>query len=380
MQKKEELFRALDKVMDLQHRIVNSIVNMAAAEVRREPVREIEQKLLLKEFERLAGYYAEVRECVNEYKESKYKNSVAMFDVQTTALTAEESKEAKIDDGIALDVRQEMLDYVQEAYADMSYISVLDEDIISIYDGADDEHMRFLEYESYAQNFMVLEHKDMFDNLEGDYSLLPFWARASIIEELANTDSYEASLKRVTRVADSLGVEGTYDKLLPEEKEELRKQMIYKKYEELYLYLNQKYNGLLTPEMHITSAVENAQKAGALNMFLGVTSEEFSRNHDTAVLEYVEGIKAEMREALYDVTSARRSIKVKPRRITAKDVKEKIQALSKDKLGKKKTKRQVKDCKGKKVKSKDGTIISVSFVNPNSKNGEQDFDDDNESR
>ena len=389
MQEREELFKALDKVMDLQHRIVNSIMNMASAEVRREPVREIEQQLLLKEFERLAGYYSEVRELANEYKEVKYKDSVPSFEAQTTSLTAEESKTARSDDGIVLDVRQEMLDYVQEAYADMAYMSFLDEDIISIYDGSDEEHMRLLEYESYAQNFMVLEHKDMFDDFEGDYSLLPFWARASIIEEIANTDSYMASLKAVTRVADSLGKDGTYDKLLPEEKEELRKRMIYKKYEELYLFLNQKYNGLLTPDMHITGAVESAQKSGTLNMFLGVTSEEFSRNHDTKVLEYVEGIKAEMNEDLYDVTQARRSIKVKPKRVTAKSVKEKIQAISKDKLGKKKSPKEC-DKKGKekgnrkdrKTKVKDGTIISVSFIQPGSNNGggknsgAPDFDDD----
>ena len=392
MGEKEELFKALDKVMDLQHRIVNSIMKMAAAEVKREPVREIEQQLLLKEVERLAGYYSEVRELANEYKDVKYKDSVPSFEAQTTALTAEESKTARSDDGIVLDVRQEMLDYIQESYADMAYISVLDEDIISIYDGSDEEHMRLLEYESYAQNFMVLEHKDMFDDFEGDYKLLPFWARASIIEELANTDSYTASLKAVTRVADSLGKDGTYDKLLPEEKEELRKRMIYKKYEELYLFLNQKYNGLLTPEMHITGAVEAAQKTGALNMFLGVTSDEFSLNHDTKVLEYVEGIKAEMNEDLYDVTRDRRSIKVKPRRVTAKDVKEKIQSLSQEKLGKKKTNKtsdKKENSKGKrkdkKSRLKDGTIINVSFIHPGSNNGDgsgrkgsgaPDFDDD----
>ena len=112
MGEKEELFKALDKVMDLQHRIVNSIMNMASAEVRREPVREIKQSLLLKEFERLAGYYSEVRELANEYKDAKYKDSVPSFEAQTTALTAEESKTARSDDGIVLDVRQEMLDYV----------------------------------------------------------------------------------------------------------------------------------------------------------------------------------------------------------------------------------------------------------------------------
>lgn len=385
MGEKEELFKALDKVMDLQHRIVNSMMRMAAAEVKREPVREIEQALLLKEFERLAEYYSEVREKANEYKDAKYKDSIPSFEVQTTALTAEESKTARSDDGIVLDVRQEMLDYIQESYADMAYMSVLDEDIISIYDGSDEEHMRLLEYESYSQNLMVLEHKDMFDDLEGDYSLLPFWARASIIEEIANTDSYTASLKAVTRVADSLGKEGTYDKLLPEEKEELRKRMIYKKYEEMYLFLNQKYNGLLTPDMHITGPVESAMKTDSLCFFLGVTKDEFSLNHDTKVLEYVEGIKAEMSEDLYDVTQDRRDADVKPRKVTIKGVKEKLESVGKRIIGRrtkaKKDENKTKGKQPKKGKYKDGDIISVSFIKPNNGgNGRRpsspDFDDD----
>lgn len=392
MQEKEDLFKALDKVMDLQHRIVNSIMNMAAAEVRREPVREIEQNLLLKEFERLASYYGEVRTLADEYKEAIYKDSVAMFETRTTSLTAEESKMAKSDDGIALDVRQEMLDYIKEAYSDMAYISVVEEDIISIYDGSDEEHMRLLEYESYTQNLMALEQKNLFDDFEGDYKLLPFWARGSIIEEIANTDSYAASLKYVTRVADSFNKEGTYDKLLPGEKEELRKRMIYRKYEELYLFLNQKYNGLLTPDMHITGAVENAQKAGALNLFLGVTNSEFSLNHDSKVREYVEGIKAEMNEDLYNVTSDRRNTKVKPKKVTLKDVKDKIKAAKKGENGKKKIqiitskkKNKDKSKEAKKDELTEGQIISVSFIKPGSNNGNgdnrkntsgPDFDDD----
>lgn len=386
MSEKQELFKALDKVMDLQHRIVNSMVKMAKAEINREPIREIEQSLLLKEFERLAVYYGEVRELANEYKEAKYKDSIPSYEAQTTALTAEESREAKNDDGIILDVRQEMLDYIQESYADMAYMSVLDEDIISIYDGSDEEHMRLLEYESYSQNLMVLEHKDMFDDLEGDYSLLPFWARASIIEEIANTDSYTKSLTAVTKVADSLGREGTYDKLLPEEKEELRKRMIYKKYEEMYLFLNQKYNGLLTPDMHITGPVESALKTDSLCFFLGVTKDEFALNHDTKVLEYVEGIKAEMSEDLYDVTQDRRDADVKPKKVTIKGVKEKIKSVGKRIIGpRSKTKKSDNKAKGKKDKKdkyKDGDIISVSFIKPgkNGGNGRKhdnpDFEDD----
>ena len=111
------------------------------------------------------------------------------------ALTSEESKDAKSDDTMILDVRQEILDYIREAYSDMSYITDIAEDIYSIYDGKPDEKFRILEYESYTQNIHVIEHKDMFDAFDGDYRLLPFWARASIIEELTNTDAYNASLK-----------------------------------------------------------------------------------------------------------------------------------------------------------------------------------------
>ena len=51
MQEMNKVQRALDKVMDLQHRIVNSIASMAERECNREPIREIEEGVLLKEFE-----------------------------------------------------------------------------------------------------------------------------------------------------------------------------------------------------------------------------------------------------------------------------------------------------------------------------------------
>ena len=46
MQEKDALYKALDRILDKQHRIVNTMVRMAEAEVNREPVRDIEYGLL----------------------------------------------------------------------------------------------------------------------------------------------------------------------------------------------------------------------------------------------------------------------------------------------------------------------------------------------
>ena len=326
MQEMNKVQRALDKVMDLQHRIANSVVSMAERECNREPIREIEEGLLLKEFERLATYYAEVRDAANEYKEARYKEKTEMFGQTATALTQEESKDAKSDDNLILDVRDEMMTYVRESYTDMCYITDIDADVYSIYDGERQEKLRLIEYESYTQNIHVNEHKDMFDALEGDYSNLPFWARASIIEELANTDSYESGYKGMCRLVASFDDDKRYEKLLPEEREELRKRLVYKKYEELYLMLTQRYLGVLTPEMHITQAVETAKKTGSLPFFLGIPKEEFELNHGPKVKSYVEGLKEEVSDELRDVTKARKQPqKVKPRKVTV-DVATKIKS------------------------------------------------------
>ena len=347
MQEMNKVQRALDKVMDLQHRIVNSIASMAERECNREPIREIEEGVLLKEFEKLAEYYEEVREAANDYKETVYKEKAEMFGYQTTsALTQEESKDAKSDDNLILDVRDEMMSYVRESYTDMCYITDIDADVYSIYDGERQEKLRIIEYESYTQNIHVNEHKDMFDALEGDYTNLPFWARASIIEEIANTDSYEAGYKGLCRLVASFDDDKRYEKLLPEEREELRKRLVYKKYEELYLMLTQRYLGVLTPEMNISHAVESARKTGSLLFFLGITKKEFESNHDAKVKEYIEGLKDEVSDELRDVTKDRKQPqKVRPRKV-------KVDEATKIKSAIKSGKRKVEKGQGKKKSTK----------------------------
>lgn len=53
----EDMYRTLDKIMNLQHNIMTTIINMAENEVKRRTESPISEGLLKKEFERLREYY-----------------------------------------------------------------------------------------------------------------------------------------------------------------------------------------------------------------------------------------------------------------------------------------------------------------------------------
>lgn len=338
---REDLFKCLDKVLEKQHRIVNSIVNMAEREIKRERIESIEEGLLIKEFEALAEEYRNLRGHIGSYKEMLYgeKSAFSGMSYSNLALTQEEAKTARKDDITIVNVREELLGYIREAYTDMEFITDIDVDAYSMYDGKREEAIRTMEYESYTQNLHVLEQKDLFDDI--DVYELPFWAKASVIEEEVNSTSYEKAYKAMCRVVQSLDNKGKYEKLTDAEREELRRRAIYKKYEELYLFLNQKYNGLLTSEMRITGYVEVAKKARGLNVFLGITKDELDNLFYPKVKEYVESRKDDMTDDLRDVTKARRERKkVKPRKLSKTEITESLLAKVVKQNGRKKNRKQ----------------------------------------
>ena len=306
MADEKEIYKVLDRIMDKQHRIVNHLVNMANAEIANEPIREIEEGLLKKEYEALAAEYNELRDVVNEYKEKEYSSKAEMYGYSTTAYSEEEKGVARRDDNLIVEARELMQEYVLEAYSDMHYISDDELDEPSIYSGTLEEGIRDLEYESYKENIENIEHKDQLDDLNGDYSCMPFSVRSTIIEEIAAIDSYNASYLRMCNLVESLKDSNNYKALLPDEREELRKRFIFKKYEELYIALNQHYNGILTQEMHISHKVAHARENNYLPTFLGIKKDEYDRIHNPVVVEYLAGIKAEVSDELRAVTEHRR--------------------------------------------------------------------------
>ena len=191
MAEENNVYKALDRVLDLQHRIVNSMVRMARTEVEGKKVREIEEGLLVKEFERLRAAYSEVREAANDYKVAAYHDKINMYGHTAPVMDEVSESDAKRDDNLIVDIRDLMNNYIEEAYTDMQYRSDDEVEVVSIYEGTEEEHIRLLEFEAYKENITALEHQDMFEELDLS-TILPFQVRSTIIDDVAERECYYA--------------------------------------------------------------------------------------------------------------------------------------------------------------------------------------------
>lgn len=303
MEYEENMYRTLDNIIDLQHRIMSSIINMAESEVARKPVRQIEESLLQKEFEALSKQYIELRERMNNYKVESFKEKRDLY--AGSSVTVYDEEAAKKDDNLIVDVRDDAIRYIREAYYLMQFI---DNDEIgedSIYQGERSKDLRDLEYDSYRININAIESKDDLDRI--DSRVIPYRYRAIIIEDLAQKKAYEQAYSRVSRIVSDVDNPEKFKSLNEEERKKFREALIYKKYEEKYKMLNQRYNGVLTDEVKITQAVNSHLKLDSLPLFLGVSKEDFDKLYEALTGEYLEGVKDDMKEMARDVKMPRKS-------------------------------------------------------------------------
>lgn len=320
MAEENNVYKALDKVLDLQHRIVNFMVRMARTEVEGKKVREIEEGLLVKEFERLRAAYSEVREAANDYKVAAYHDKINMYGHTAPVMDEVSESDAKRDDNLIVDIRDLMNNYIEEAYTDMQYRSDDEVEVVSIYEGTEEEHIRLLEFEAYKENITALEHQDMFEELDLS-TILPFQVRLTIIDDVAERECYYKSYERMCRLLDGLDSDpGKFSLLTDEERKRLRTNIVFRKYEEKFLYMNQYYNGVLAPELPITPMVVDACKNSGLHTFLGIPESELSSIYNPIVKEYLEGINTELKDELVKVTAARRIPKKEEKRLKIKKV------------------------------------------------------------
>ena len=303
----DKLHSSLDLIMHLQHRIITSLINMANAEVNREKINPLEEGLLVKEFEKLQEYYHKLRECMDEYKMEEFCNSVNHYELGSVGMI-KKSIEAKRDDNCILNLRDEMVNYIREAYYNMQFVDNDETGIPSIYENEESKSLRDMEYEAYKINITAIEAKDDLDYIESE--IIPYTYIAVIIDELAQTESYEKSYSKISGLVNLIDDSEKFKTLNKKEKDEIRKKLIYRKYEEKFKMLNQKYNGVLTDEVLLARRVQSAIKVNSLPLFLGISSTDYSKRYNCIVNEYMHDIKADAKDILLECTKKTESPKV----------------------------------------------------------------------
>lgn len=337
----DNMHKTLDKIMHMQHNIMTSIINMAEDEIKRRPQSAISEGLLKKEFEDLGKQYVELRKRMNTYKVQEYKGKKSLFEGTTIVVDEEEAKK---DDNLILDVRDDAKSYVREAYETMQFIPNDEAGLPSIYDGDKAEGLRELEYEMYEYNLLAIESKG---DLEGiDISLMPYRCSAIIIEDMAQRKAFQNSYSKISKIIEDVENPEKYPYLSKGQREKIREELIYMKYEEKFKILNQEHNGILTKDMPISRAIESAQKLDAVYLMLNLSEEDFDRFYKPMVLEYLADIKEDVKNIFREYRPTKKAekdsvSKVKKVVEKAKKIKDSL-AENRTRLLKSKSKKNVK--------------------------------------
>ena len=286
----DNMHRTLDKIMHMQHNIMTTIINMAEDEIKRKTKSAISEGLLKREFEDLGKQYIELRKRMNTYKVQEYKERKSLFEGSTVVVNEEE---AKRDDNLIVDVRDDAKSYIREAYETMQFISNDEAGLPSIYDGEKSEGLRELEYEMYEYNLLAIESKGDLEAV--DISQIPYVSSAMIMEDLAQRKAFQSSYRKISKIIEDLENGERYSYLTKRQREKIREELIYMKYEEKFKMLNHEHNGVLTKDMPISSAIESAQKLDSVHLMLNVSKDDFDRFYKPNILEYLADIKEDVK-------------------------------------------------------------------------------------
>lgn len=320
----DNMHRSLDKIMHMQHNIMTVIINMAEDEIKRRPQSSISEGLLKKEFEDLGKQYVDLRKRMNTYKVQEYKGRKSLFEGTTIVVDEEEAKK---DDNLILDVRDDAKSYIREAYETMQFIPNDEAGLPSIYNGDKAECLRELEYEMYEYNLLAIESKG---DLEGiDISLIPYRCSAIIVEDMAQRKAFRNSYSKISKIIEDVENPEKYPYLSKEQREKIREELIYMKYEEKFKMLNKEHNGILTKDMPISSAIELAQKLDTVYLMLNLSEEDFDRFYKSMVLEYLADIKEDVKSIFREYKPDKKcekasSTKVKKVAEKAKEIKDNL--------------------------------------------------------
>jgi hypothetical protein len=280
----ENLHEILDEIIDKQHGIVTSMINMAKLEIGGKSAKQLEKGLLELEFKNLKSSYIKLRDAMSEYKIEEYKTGIDLY--SSVNVTVDDQIEAQKDDRMIINVREEVLDYIKDSYESMQFIENEETEETSIYDGEDYEPFRNLEYEMYKYNISSIESKDDLDN--SNMHKLSNQYRSTIIADISEREAYEKAIERIQNIIDLTNENDVNCRFSKEEAKRIRTKLIYQKYEEKFKLLNNQYNGILTEDLVMFKYLDFAMKNGSLPLALGLSEDDYNRFKNQLVRNYLQ--------------------------------------------------------------------------------------------
>lgn len=166
------------------------------------------------------------------------------------------------------------------------------------------------------------------------------------IDDMAQRKAFRNSYSKISKIIEDVENPEKYPYLSKGQREKIREELIYMKYEEKFKILNQEHNGILTKDMPISRAIESAQKLDAVYLMLNLSEEDFDRFYKPMVLEYLADIKEDVKNIFREYRPTKKAekdsvSKVKKVVEKAKKIKDSL-AENRTRLLKTKSKKNVK--------------------------------------
>lgn len=283
----EEIYVLLDKIMKKNHEIAGYYISMAENEIKHGREGKLLEKLAETRMQEIKELYLKLEELM---KQIEIEGTQKYYEQLNISVTTKEI--TKPEANIVVNVREDVLGYIKEAYETMNFLSDAENDIFSIYDGTPSELIRDIEYETYKNNIASIENRadvDDYEKLE-DFGYVQI---AQVIEDLSDNVTYDKSAKRIDKVIKKLE-SGEYKIDDKSEMYRLRTKLIHMKYGELYKGANQRSNGLIASSVY-RDIIEKSKEYGMLSMSFGLTEEEYKKLYESRIYEGLNNTKEEVR-------------------------------------------------------------------------------------
>lgn len=316
----DEINKILDQIMKLNHEVAGYYIKMAEMEILRRPQDKLLQMTIDTKMESIRKLYLELGQKMQESGMERTKDWYDKFNITT-------KEPERVEDNIIVDIRENVLEYIKTSYLDMNFISELETDIISIYDGTKEEIIRQTEYETYASNIASLENRTAID--EQKIEDLGYTPISDIVEDLADNVIYEKAGKKISKVLEKLE-NGEYKFNSKAEQSRIRATLIYMKYDEMYKDLNQKTNGLVRNSIH-QGMIELSQKTDSVHILLGLDEEDYNRLYKSRIYEHLENTKNNVRDVFRKGRDTSLESK-KPKKNSLKNMSDGIAKIIKSKI------------------------------------------------
>ncbi len=274
-----EMYKEMDKIMEMMHQIASYLSEYAIAEMNGKKItkEQIEKNKILETlFTRVQKEYRELQKSISKNIEAFNTFYDAKNNID--GIVSAKMLDMQIPNSSMDSIIEDLKEYLEMSYIKLRYITYDNDEgeiLSGIYKGTKCETLRNVEYDLQNANLMYLSIRNQIKNPIGEFSfkekgyILSYMSQSKFYDDFVfkQIDKYISDFEKDSDNVDKEIYEYTRDKLIEQ------KYMLY------FIYLNNKYNGMLQKnDTGKYAVIKNYMDEGLEQMILGMSEFEINEN------------------------------------------------------------------------------------------------------